>query len=278
MSYLKSKSSTDNEFAYLPTFVHVVNRSLQENSAIRRCFLVDEIPVGALPRYDTDGPAFMITNGIVETVNKMVLTGYLPSWEELLSEAGTEKEVIIKCEELALRMSGSPLRTQDQVERAAKLASQSFVQKENEFLISLLSHYREDQIVSCEYKGYAAGVNHAFRLVEQHDLEVSRLVTNRRTYKRLCDLDGISPSKIIDHFSGSGCLAGHVYTADVVLVEDKRLDHVAYCLSSPENVGVMPIMSDLAAMSDPSIRGISVYYEAGFTFLREYAVSRIEFF
>lgn len=263
---------TERSSLTLDDIVSTTAAIIEQGSAIRRCFLVDVLGAAYLPRYEIDGVAHVIDrDGYVQSYGK-ANSGYC-EWLSVLNEH--DDALTVPIHELHVHADLFFFKTLDQSIKAVRGVAESFIREENKRFINLIENVRADQVVSADYTEVCGGINNGFRFVERHDMVVAHVVTNEKTYKKICA--GDKTGCIRKPSYSKGCLAGSIFTADFVLVEDDRLDDVAYCLAVRDYVGVLPERQKITAMSDPTTNGLLLYYQVGFAFLHQYAVSKIEF-
>lgn len=257
--------------ALAQAMVEPIRRSLEYQAVGRKLLLVDELPQGALPRYERDVAA-------VATV--ISRRGAVP---DQIQEG---EEILVPTFEIAanpmVRLSEIKARRFYIVDRA-QIKAKEAIQKEEDTNIfnALLAAVdnRAEQIVTNVGALSPASINTAFRFIEQHDLVTTKIVTHAKQYAsiRLFGkdfFDEASQREIIT----SG-LFGHLWTADIHV--SSRMDpDTVLVVASPDTVGAFPVRQDITVLpaDDPKkLRlGWVIYEEVGIVIMNDYSASKIE--
>jgi hypothetical protein len=248
--------------------VEPIRRSLEYQAVGRKLLLVDELPQGALARYERDVAA------IAWVVSRR---GAVP---DQIQEG---EEILVPTFEIAanptVRLSEIKARRFYIVDRA-QIKAKEAIQKEEDTNIfnALINAVPAGQIVTNIGTLTTLALNEAFRLIEQHDLVTAKIVVHANQYASIRTFgkdfyDEATQREII-----TTGLYGHLWTADLHV--SSRMDtDVILCVASPETVGAFPIRQDITVLpaDDPKkLRlGWVIYEEIGIVVINDYAVSRI---
>lgn len=249
--------------------VEPIRRSLEYQAVGRKLLLVDELPQGALARYERDVAA----------------TAYVVSRRGAVPDKFIEgEEVIVPTFEIAayptVRLSDIKARRFFIVDRA-QIKAKEAIQKEEDTNIfnALLSACPSDQTITNSGTLTVMAMNEAFRVVERHDLVVSKIVLHANQYAAIRAwgkdfYDEATTREII-----TTGLYGHLWTANIHV--SSRMDSTKVLLvATPDTVGAFPIRQDITVLpaDDPKkLRlGWVIYEEVGIVVINDYAVSVIE--
>lgn len=285
MSFSKSGlSDQDKEFviaqaletdegrtALAQAMVEPIRRSLEYQAVGRKLLMVDELPQGALARYERDVAA------IAHVVSRR---GAVP---DQIQEG---EEILVPTFEIAanptVRLSEIKARRFYIVDRAQIKAKEAIQKEEDTNIFNALiaaADTRGDQVVTNVGSLTVASLNTAFRLIEQHDLVAAKIVMHANQYASVRTFgkdfyDEATQREII-----TTGLYGHLWTADIH-VSSRMATTVVLVVASPENVGAFPIRQDITVLpaDDPKkLRlGWVIYEEVGIVVVNDYAISKIE--
>jgi hypothetical protein len=230
--------------------------------------MVDELPQGALARYERDVAA------IAWVVSRR---GAVP---DQIQEG---EEILVPTFEIAanptVRLSEIKARRFYIVDRA-QIKAKEAIQKEEDTNIfnALMAAAKTEQTVSNSGSLTIMALNEAFKQVEQHDLVVAKIVTHAFQYASIRTFgkdffDEATQREII-----TTGLYGHLWTADIH-VSSRMAKEKVLVVASPECVGAYPIRQDITVLpcDDPKkLRlGWVIYEEVGIVVINDYAIALI---
>lgn len=257
--------------ALAQAMVEPIRRSLEYQAIGRKLLMVDELPQGALARYERDVAA------IAWIISRR---GAVP---DQIQEG---EEILVPTFEIAanptVRLSEIKARRFYIVDRA-QIKAKEAIQKEEDTnifaaLVAAATNASTTQTVSNSGTLSVMALNEAFKLVEQHDLVVAKLVTHANQYASIRTFgkdffDEATQREII-----TTGLYGHLWTADIHVSSRMNTTYVL-CVASPETVGAFPIRQDITVLpcDDPKkLRlGWVIYEEVGIVVINDYAVSLV---
>jgi len=264
-------NTEEGRVALAQAMVEPIRRSLEYQAVGRKCLLVDELPQGALARYERD------VSSIAHVVARR---GAVP---DQIQEG---EEILVPTFEIAanpqVRLSEIKARRFYIVDRA-QIKAKEAIQKEEDTNIfnALLAAVanRGTQIVFQPGALAPASLNTAFRMIEQHDLVATKIIVHANRYADIRVFgfnffDQATQREILT----SG-LFGHLWTADIHV--SSRMDpYNVLVVASPDTVGAFPIRQDITVLpaDDPKkLRlGWVIYEEVGIVIVNDYAISTVE--
>lgn len=232
-----------------------------------------ELPQGALPRYERDvaSVAWVISR-----------RGAVP---DQIQEG---EEVIVPTFSIAanptVRLSEIKARRYYIVDRAQIKAKEAIQKEEDSNIFNALLAAAENaggdgqEVFNADGDVTPNDLNDAFRMVEQHDLVVAKIVCHANQYANIRmfgkDLfDEATQRQVI-----TTGLFGHLFTADIH-VSSRMPSEQVLVVASPETVGAFPIRQDITVMpaDDPKkLRlGWIIYEEVGIVVMNDYAVAKV---
>jgi hypothetical protein len=151
-------------------------------------------------------------------------------------------------------------------ENADKIAdvAKAFIRYESNVLVSLLEALPDQRVYDRLHPG--PSMNDAIRMIERHDAVVTTMVTNAETALGIMSYDQQFASMMYD---------AKVWTTDVLLVDDKRLDGKAYFLSQKDWVGAFCVRDGLNYFG--WILNETLHYNVGMSILNPPMVSCAHF-
>jgi len=260
----------EGRVALAQAMVEPIRRSLEYQAVGRKLLMVDELPQGALARYERD---------VASIAHVISRRGGVP---EQIQEG---EEFLVPTFEIAayptVRLSEIKARRFYIVDRAQIKAKEAIQKEEDTNIFNALiaaADNRGDQVVQNIGTLTTASLNTAFRLIEQHDLVAAKIVTHANQYASIRTFgkdfyDEATQREII-----TTGLYGHLWTADIHV--SSRMDsNTVLIVASPENVGAFPIRQDITVLpaDDPrKLRlGWVIYEEVGIAVVNDYAISKI---
>jgi hypothetical protein len=256
--------------ALAQAMVEPIRRSLEYQAVGRKLLMVDELPQGALARYERDVAA------IAHVISRR---GAVPD------QIQVGEEVLVPTFEIAahptVRLSEIKARRFYIVDRA-QIKAKEAIQKEedtNIFAALLAAAGTSGQVVINVGTLATASLNEAFRLIERHDLVATKIVLHANQFAAIRAFgkdfyDEATQREII-----TTGLYGHLYTADIH-VSSRMEPSTVLVVASPDTVGAFPVRQDITVLpaDDPKkLRlGWVIYEEIGIVVINDYSVSKIE--
>jgi len=257
--------------ALAQAMVEPIRRSLEYQAVGRKLLMVDELPQGALARYERD------VASIAHVVSRR---GAVP---DQIQEG---EEILVPTFEIAanptVRLSEIKARRFYIVDRAQIKAKEAIQKEEDTNIFNALiaaANTLGTQVVTNVGSLSTASLNTAYRLIEQHDLVCTKVVmqANRFADIRLFGKDFYDEATQREIITTG--LYGHLWTADLHVSSRMATDTVLL-VASPDTVGAFPIRQDISVLpaDDPKkLRlGWVIYEEVGIVVINDYAVSTIE--
>jgi len=264
-------NTDEGRVALAQAMVEPIRRSLEYQAVGRKLLLVDELPQGALARYERD---------VAAIAHVVARRGAVP---DQIQEG---EEILVPTFEIAanpqVRLSEIKARRFYIVDRAQIKAKEAIQKEEDANIFSALisaADTRGDQIVTNVGSLSPASLNTAFRFIEQHDLVATKIVVHANQYAaiRVFGKDFYDEATTREILTSG--LFGHLWTADIH-VSSKMDPDTVLVVASPDTVGAFPIRQDITVLpaDDPKkLRlGWVIYEEIGIVVVNDYAVSKIE--
>ena len=258
--------------ALAQAMVEPIRRSLEYQAVGRKLLMVDELPQGALARYERD------VASIAHVVSRR---GAVP---DQIQEG---EEILVPTFEIAanptIRLSEIKARRFYIVDRAQIKAKEAIQKEEDTNIFNALiaaadARNSGEQVTQNVGTLTTASLNEAFRNIEQHDLVAAKIVLHANQYASIRTFgkdfyDEATQREII-----TTGLYGHLWTADIHV--SSRMDsNTVVVVASPENVGAFPIRQDITVIpaDDPKkLRlGWVIYEEVGIVIVNDYAISLV---
>lgn len=266
----QAMETEEGRVALAQAMVEPIRRALEYQAIGRKCLLVDELPQGALPRYERD-PACV---------------AYVVARRGGVPIAHIEgEEVVVPLFEIAahpsIRLSEIKARRFYIVDRAQIKAKEAIQKEEDSNIFKTLTQAaikRNDQVVDDVGTLTTAGINRAFRNIEQHDLVAVKMITHANQYATIRTFGKDFYDEATTREILTTGLFGHLYTADIH-VSSRMVDTYVLVVASPDTVGAFPIRQDITVLpaDDPARLRIGwvIYEEIGIVVINDYAVSLI---
>jgi len=271
MVIAQALETDEGRTALAQAMVEPIRRSLEYQAVGRKLLMVDELPQGALARYERDIASIAHVIGRRGAVPDQIVEG---------------EEILVPTFEIAanptIRLSEIKARRFYIVDRAQIKAKEAIQKEEDTNIFNALiaaADTRGDQVVANIGTLTTASLNTAFRLIEQHDLVAAKIVLHANQYATIRAFgkefyDEATTREII-----TTGLYGHLWTADIHV--SSRMDSTTVLVvASAENVGAFPIRQDITVLpaDDPKkLRlGWVIYEEVGIVVVNDYAISKIE--
>lgn len=258
----------EGRVALAQAMVEPIKRALEYQAIGRKLLMVDELPQGALARYEKDvaSTAYVVSrrggvrDRIVEGEEVLV-----PTWEIAANPQ-------IRLSEIKARR----YYNEDRAQMKAKEAIQK--QEDTEILGDIEAAVRSDQTVTQSGDLSIASLNYAFSTIESHDLTVAKIVMHPQQYAdvRLFGRDVFDEATRRDVLMSG--LFGHLWTADIH-VSHRVPPGSVYLLAPAEYVGAIPVRQDITVLpaDDPkNLRlGWVIYEEIGIIVINDYALAKV---
>lgn len=260
----------DGRMALAQAMVEPIRRALAYQAVGRKCLMVDELPQGALARYERDvaAKAWVISR-----------RGGVP---DMITEG---EEVLVPTFEIAtnpqIRLSEIKARRFYIVDRA-QIKAKEAIQKEedtNIFNAGFAAVPTAHSVLAPGGSLTITAFSQAFASIEEHDLTVAKIVMHAQRYADVRNFgkdvfDEATTREVL--ISG---LFGHLWTADIHV--SSRMPTNKILLFAPaDNVGAFPVRQDITVLpaDDPKkLRlGWVIYEEVGIVIINDYALAEIE--
>lgn len=258
----------EGRVALAQAMVEPIKRALEYQAIGRKLLMVDELPQGALARYEKD----------------VASTAYVVSRRGGVRDRIVEgEEVLVPTWEIAanpqIRLSEIKARRFYIVDRAQMKAKEAIQKQEDtEILGDIEAAVRSDQTVTQSGDLSIASLNYAFSTIESHDLTVAKIVMHPQQYAdvRLFGRDVFDEATRRDVLMSG--LFGHLWTADIH-VSHRVPPGSVYLLAPAEYVGAIPVRQDITVLpaDDPkNLRlGWVIYEEIGVIVINDYAIAKV---
>lgn len=254
--------------ALAQAMVEPIKRALEYQAIGRKLIMVDELPQGALARYEKDVSSVAHVIGKRAAVPTRIVEGeevLVPTWEIAVNPQ--------------IRLSEIKARRFYIVDRAQMKAKEAIQKLEDtEILRDVDAAVKDDQTVTQSGELSIASLNYAFSTIESHDLTVAKIVMHPQQYAdiRLYGRDVFDEATRRDVLMSG--LFGHLWTSDIH-VSHRVTPGSVYLLAPAEYVGAMPVRQDITVLpaDDPKkLRlGWVIYEEIGICIINDYAISKI---
>jgi len=254
--------------ALAQAMVEPIKTSLMYQAIGRKLLMVDELPQGALARYERD----------------VAVKSYVIPKRGAVPTAEVEaEELLVPTIELAanptIRLNEVRQRRFYIVDRAQVRAKDSLQRQEDIEVFKVLNAaVPSSQSISVAGTLQPENVNLALTLIEEHELIGAKIVVHPQRYKdiRTWGKDFYDEATQRDILMTG--LYGHLYSADIH-VSTMVPKNAVYVLAPAQFVGAIPIRQDITVLpaDDPKrLRlGWVIYEEIGFAVINDYAISRI---
>jgi len=276
MIIAQALETDEGRTALAQAMVEPIRRSLEYQAVGRKLLMVDELPQGALARYERDVAA------IAHVVSRR---GAVP---DQIQEG---EEILVPTWEIAanptIRLSEIKARRFYIVDRAQIKAKEAIQKEEDEQIFNAcINACRADQSIGGAAPLTPQMLNNAFKEIEQHDLVCTKIVMHANRYAEVRFFNGSGgtlPSyRFYDEATTREILTtglyGHLWTADLHVSSRMNIQYVL-AVASPDTVGAFPIRQDITVLpaDDPKkLRlGWVIYEEVGVAIINDYAISLI---
>jgi hypothetical protein len=255
--------------ALAQAMVEPIRRALEYQAVGRKLLMVDELPQGALARYERDVRA---------TAHVISRRGGVP---DAIQEG---EEVLVPTFEIAtnpqVRLSEIKARRFYIIDRA-QIKAKEAIQKEEDVNIfnAILGAVLASHTVTATGGALTlTALNQAFATIESHDLTVAKIVMHAQRYADVRNFGKTVYDEATSREVLTSGLFGHLWTADIH-VSSKMPTDTVMLLAPADYVGAFPIRQDITVLpaDDPKrLRlGWVIYEEIGIVVINDYAVARI---
>lgn len=260
--------SAEGRLALAQAMVEPIKTSLQYQAIGRKLLMVDELPQGALPRYERDIAVRSYVIGKRGSVPTMQIEG---------------EELVVPVIEIAsnptIRLNEIRQRRYYIVDRAQVRAKDSLQRQEDVEVFKVINEaVPADHAISVVGALIPDNINLALTLIEEHELIGAKVVVHPQRYKdiRAWGKDFFDEATQRDILMTG--LYGHIFSADIH-VSTMVPKNAVFVLAPPQFVGAIPVRQDITVLpaDDPrKLRlGWVVFEELGFAVINDYAVAKI---
>ena len=261
--------TSEGRVALAQAMVEPIRRALEYQAVGRKLLMVDELPQGALPRYEKDVRA---------TATVVSRRGAVPDG---ITEG---EEILVPTFEIVtnptIRISEVKARRFYIVDRAQIKAKEAIQKEEDSNVFAAIDAAvpPANWVTSTGGALSVSALNQAFATIEQHDLTVGKVVCHALRYADIRNWGKTVYDEATQKEVLTTGLFGHIWTADIHVSSRVNPQYV-YCLAPAEYVGAMPIRQDITVLpaDDPKkLRlGWVVYEEIGIVVINDYATARV---
>lgn len=260
--------TAEGRVALAQAMVEPIKTSLMYQAIGRKLLMVDELPQGALPRYERD----IAVKSAVIPKRGSVPTHVVEAEELLVPVIEIASNPTIKLNEIRQRRYYI-------VDRAQVRAKDSLQRQEDTEVFSVINAaVPADHSISVTGTLQPDNINLALTLIEEHELIGAKIVMHPQRYKdvRVWGKDFFDEATQRDILMTG--LYGHLYSADIH-VSTMVPKNAVYVMAPAQFVGAMPVRQDITVLpaDDPKrLRlGWVIFEELGFAVINDYAVARI---
>lgn len=258
----------EGRIALAQAMVEPVKTSLMYQAIGRKLLMVDELPQGALPRYERDVAA----KSYVIPKRGAVPTSVIEAEELLVPTLEIACNPTIKLNEIRARRFYI-------VDRAQVRAKDSLQRQEDAEVFKVINMaVPTDHAITVSGSLQPDNINLALSLIEEHELIGAKIVVHPQRYKdiRTWGKDFYDEATTRDILMTG--LFGHLYSADIHVSTVVPKNGV-YVLAPAQYVGAMPVRQDITVLpaDDPKkLRlGWVIFEELGFAVINDYSIVRI---
>lgn len=270
MELISQALDTDEgRVALAQAMVEPIRRALEYQAVGRKLLMVDELPQGALARYERD------VRSVAHVISRR---------GAVADEIQEGEEVLVPTFEIAtnpqVRLSEIKARRFYIVDRA-QIKAKEAIQKEEDTNIfnALLSSVNAAHTVTATGGALTVtALNQAFATIESHDLTVAKILMHAQRYADVRNFGKTVYDEATQREVLTSGLFGHLWTADIHV--SSRMPTNTVLLTAPADyVGAFPIRQDITVLpaDDPKkLRlGWVIYEEVGIVVINDYSVAKI---
>lgn len=259
----------EGRMALAQAMVEPIRRALEYQAVGRKLLMVDELPQGALARYERD------VRSVAHVISRR---GAVPM------EIQEGEEVLVPTFEIAtnpqVRLSEIKARRFYIVDRAQIKAKEAIQKEEDTNIFSaLLAAVNVAHTVTATGGALTlTALNQAFATIEAHDLTVAKIVMHAQRYADVRNFGKTVFDEATQREVLTSGLFGHLWTADIHV--SSRMPTTTVMLLAPADyVGAFPIRQDITVLPADDPRhlrlGWVIYEEIGIVVINDYAVARV---
>lgn len=269
MLVAQALDTAEGRVALAQAMVEPIRRALEYQAVGRKLLMVDELPQGALARYEKDVRA---------TASVISRRGAVP---DMITEG---EEILVPTFEIAtnptIRISEVKARRFYIVDRAQIKAKEAIQKEEDTNVFSAIEAAipGANEVTSTGGSLSISALNQAFASIEQHDLTVGKVVCHALRYADIRAWGKTVYDEATQKEVLTTGLFGHIWTADIHVSSRVPTDTV-FVLAPAEYIGAMPIRQDITVLpaDDPKkLRlGWIIYEEIGIVIINDYATAKV---
>lgn len=261
--------TAEGRVALAQAMVEPIRRALEYQAVGRKLLMVDELPQGALARYEKDVRATATVISRRGGVPDMIVEG---------------EEILVPTFEIAtnptIRISEVKARRFYIVDRAQIKAKEAIQKEEDTNIFNALDAAvpAANIVVSTGGALSVSALNQAFATIEQHDLTVGKVVCHALRYADIRNWGKTVYDEATQKEVLTTGLFGHIWTADIH-VSSRVPTTTVFILAPAEYVGAFPVRQDITVLpaDDPKkLRlGWVIYEEIGIVIINDYATAKV---
>jgi len=259
----------EGRVALAQAMVEPIRRALEYMAVGRKLLMLDELPQGALARYERDVRA---------TAWIIARRGAVP---DQIQEG---EEVLVPTFEIAtnpqVRLSEIKARRFYIVDRAQIKAKEAIQKEEDTNIFNALLNAVDGAHTVLATGGALtlSALNQAFATVESHDLTVAKIVMHAQRYADVRNWGKTVYDEATQREVLTSGLFGHIWTADIH-VSSRMPVNTVLVLAPADYVGAFPVRQDITVLpaDDPKkLRlGWVIYEEIGIVVINNYACAKV---
>lgn len=259
----------EGKVALAQAMVEPIRRALEYQAVGRKCLMIDELPQGALPRYERDVTAIAYIISRRGGVPVSIVEG---------------EEVLVPTFEIAVnpqvRISEIKARRFYIVDRAQIKAKEAIQKEEDSNIFNCLlgAVNSAHTVIATGGALTLTALNQAFATVESNDLTISKIIMHAQRYADLRNLGKTVFDEATQREVLTSGLFGHLWTADIH-VSSRMPTNTVLLLAPAEYVGAMPIRQDITVLPADDPRhlrlGWVIYEEIGLVVINDYSVAKV---
>ena len=261
--------TAEGRVALAQAMVEPIRRALEYQAVGRKLLMVDELPQGALARYEKDVRATATVISRRGGVPDMIVEG---------------EEILVPTFEIAtnptIRISEVKARRFYIVDRAQIKAKEAIQKEEDTNIFNAIDAAvpAANTVVSTGGALSVSALNQAFATIEQHDLTVGKVVCHALRYADIRNWGKTVYDEATQKEVLTTGLFGHIWTADIH-VSSRVPTTTVFILAPAEYVGAFPVRQDITVLpaDDPKkLRlGWVIYEEIGIVIINDYATAKV---
>jgi hypothetical protein len=261
--------TAEGRVALAQAMVEPIRRALEYQAVGRKLLMVDELPQGALARYEKDVRA---------TATVISRRGGVP--DQIIEG----EEILVPTFEIAtnptIRISEVKARRFYIVDRAQIKAKEAIQKEEDTNIFNAIDAAvpAANTVASSGGALSISALNQAFATIEQHDLTVGKIVCHALRYADIRNWGKTVYDEATQKEVLTTGLFGHIWTADIH-VSSRVPTTTVFVLAPAEYVGAFPVRQDITVLpaDDPKkLRlGWVIYEEIGIVIINDYATAKV---